>query len=88
MYIHVPAFLICADMGKGLGQSEGIVWYYDLLAHLPEEVESGTIFPLQAMDTNLVRQNPGPLDAPVCVPHQSYGDPTIDVSARPRVVLL
>ena len=39
------------------------------------------------MDANLVRRNPGPPDAPVCGPYQSYGDPTLYVSARPGVGL-
>ena len=39
------------------------------------------------MDADFVRRNPGPPDAPVCGLHQSDGDPTLDVSARPGVGL-
>ena len=60
----------------------------NLSALLPEDVDPGGVFPLQAMYTNLVRRHPGPPDAPVCGPHQSDGDPTIDVSARPIVGLM
>ena len=37
------------------------------------------------MDPNFVRRHPGPPDTLVCGPHQSDGDPTIDVSAHPCV---
>ena len=35
-----------------------------------------------------MRQHPGSPDAPVCGPHQIYGNPTLDVPARPQVGLL
>ena len=54
---------------------------------LPEEVDPGTVFPLRSMDANIVLRHPGPLDTQVCSPHQSDDDPTLDVSARPRVGL-
>ena len=31
---------VCTEMANGLGQSEEVVWYYNLLARLPEEVLS------------------------------------------------
>ena len=37
--------------------------------------------------TNCLRRHLGPLHAPVCGPHQSDGDPNIDVSARHQVWL-
>ena len=58
------------------------------MERLPEQVESGAVFPTQALDADIVRRHPGPPDAPVCVPHQSDGGPTIDVCARPGVGLL
>ena len=58
-------------------------WPGDLSAGLPEEVEPGAVFPLRALDANLVRRHPGPLDAPVYGPHQNDGDPTFDESAHP-----
>ena len=70
-------------MDKGLGQGEGVAWLWDLLERLPEEVEPGAVFPLRALDANIVRRHPGPPDAPVCDSHQSYGNPTLDVSIRP-----
>ena len=36
----------------------------------------------------IVSRQPGPPDAPVCGPHQSDGDPSLEVSKHPRVVLL
>ena len=39
------------------------------------------------MDTNFVHRHPGPPDTLACVTHQSYGNPTLDVSARPQVGL-
>ena len=55
---------------------------------LPEEVETGSVFPLRVLDANLVRRHHGPPDAPVCGLHQSDGNPTLYVSSRPRVGLL
>ena len=42
---------------------------------------------MRALHTGLMCRYPVPLDSPVCGLHQSYGNPTIDVSARPRVGL-
>ena len=75
-------------MAKALGRSENFIWSYNLSAHLPEEVEYGTTFPLHYLDTKLVRQHPGPLDAQVCGLQESDGDPTHDVSVCPIVGLL
>ena len=75
-------------MAKGLGRGEGLSWPGDLSARLHEEVDTGNFFPLQALDANLVRRNPGTLDAPVCDLHQSDGDTDIDISERPRVGFL
>ena len=74
-------------MDKGLGRGEGITWMWDFLAHLPGEVDTRAVFLLRAMDANIVFRNPGPWYAPVCGLHQSDGDPTRDVYARPGVGL-
>ena len=55
---------------------------------LLEEVDPGAVFPLRVLETILVRRHPGTLDALVCGLHQSDGDPTLDVSARPWVGFL
>ena len=47
-------------MAKGLGRGEGFSWTGDLLEHLPEEVDTGTVFPLWALDANIVRRHPRP----------------------------
>ena len=75
-------------MAQGLGRGEVFDWLLDLSARLPEEVETGKVFPLQALDANIVHQNPGPLDALVCGPHSSDGDPTLDVSTHSIVGFL
>ena len=74
-------------MDKGLGQGEGVACLWDISARLPEEVETGAAFPLQAMENNLVRQHLGPLDALVWGPHKSDCNPTLDISACPWVRL-
>ena len=74
-------------MDEKLGRGEGVAWLWDLLARLPEEVEPGAILPLQALDANLMHWHPGPPDAPVCGPHQSDGNRTLDVYTRPWVGL-
>ena len=76
-------YAVSTDMAKGLGRGEGFYWTGDILAHLPEEVDPGAIFPLTALDASIVRWHPGPPDAPVCGPHQSDGYPNLDVSVRP-----
>ena len=79
-----PSSLICQ---RGLGKGASFSWLGDISERLPEEVEPGAIFPLRGMDTNILRQHPGPTDATVCGLHQSYGNPTPDVSPRPGVGL-
>ena len=74
-------------MAKGMGRGDGFYCTRDLSARLPEDVEPGAVFPLWALDANLVRWHPGPPDALLCGLHQSYGDPNLDVSARPGVGL-
>ena len=72
-------------MTNGFGQGDGFAWPWDISARLPEEVDYVAVFPLRVLDANLFRRHLGTPDAPVCVLHQSYGDPNLDVSARPRV---
>ena len=55
---------------------------------LSEQVDTGTVLPLQALHTDLMFRQPRPLDALVCGPHQSDGNPTLGLSARPRLGLL
>ena len=74
-------------MDTGLRRGEGFSWPGDLLAHLPEEVDPCAVFPLQALGANCLRRHPGPPDVPVCGPHQSDGNLTLDVSAHPGVGL-
>ena len=59
----------------------------EISARLLEEVEPGAVLPLQALDTNFVRRDPGPPDALVFDPYQIDGNPTLDVPARPQVGL-
>ena len=70
-----------------MGRGGGFSWPGDLLARLPKEVDPGAVFPMQALDANLVRWNSGHPDATVCGSHQGYGDPNLDVSLRPGVGL-
>ena len=74
-------------MDKDLGQGEGFALPCNISERLPEEVDPITIFPLRALDTNLVYRHPGSPDSPVCGLYQSDGNPTLDVSARLRVGL-
>ena len=68
------------------------VWEFSrsgvLPSRLSEQVEPGAFLPLQAMYADLVWRHLGSLDAPVCGPHQSDGNPDLDVSALPIVGLL
>ena len=66
-----------------LGQSEDIVHHLEISARLPEEFDYGAVIQLQALETNFVRRHPGLPDAPGCGPHQSGGNPTLDVSTCP-----
>ena len=43
---------------KGLGRSEGFAWPWGLSERLPEEVDPGAVFPLQALGANLVHRHP------------------------------
>ena len=52
---------------------------------LSKQVDPGVVLSLWELDADLVRRNPVPLDAPVCGPHQSDGNPTIGLSACPGV---
>ena len=57
------------------------------MERLPEQVEPGTVLPLQALYADLVCRQPGPPYLSVCGLQQSNLDPTIDVYARPGVGL-
>ena len=57
------------------------------MTRLPEQVYPIAVVPLRELAADLVRQHPGTPDSPVCGPHQSNGDPTLDVYARPGVGL-
>ena len=74
-------------MSKGMGWGEVLSWPGVFLARLPGEVDTRAVFLLRALDANIVFRNPGPWYAPVCGLHQSDGDPTRDVYARPGVGL-
>ena len=74
-------------MSKWLGRGEGFAWAWDLLVLLPEEVDPNAVFPMRALEAYVVHRQLVPLDAPVCGPHKSDGDPTFDISARLRVGL-
>ena len=75
-------------MAKGLGRGQGFTWPWNLSERLPEEVDLSTVFQLWALEANIVRRHPRPPDVPVYGLHQSDGNPTLDVSAHPRVGLL
>ena len=57
-------------------------------ARLPEYVQPCNVFPLVLLYTDPVRQQPVSPYAEVCGANQSDYNPTLDVSARPRVSLL
>ena len=48
-------------MAKEMGRGEGFSWPGDILARLPEEVNPVAVFPLRALDDDLVRRESGPL---------------------------
>ena len=56
----------------------GVPW-----ARLPELVWLGDVLPLWAMNTYPMCWHPGTPDALMCGPHQSDGNPTLGISARP-----
>ena len=74
-------------MYKGLGRGEGFAWPWYLSAHLPAEVDTSAVFPLQDLDANIVRWHHEPPDAPVCGPQKSDSDTSLDVYSRRRVGL-
>ena len=55
---------------------------------LPERVLPGAVFPLWALHADPMLRCPGSPDSPMCGPHQSDGNPNLDVTARPRVGFL
>ena len=55
---------------------------------LPEQVDPSAGLPLQELYAGIVRRQPGPPYAPLCGLHQSDGNPTLDVSARPVVGIM
>ena len=87
LFIPVTDYAISLDVDMLLGRGEGFTWNRYILVRLPEEVDTGAVFPLQELDANIVCQHPGPPDSQVCVPHQCDGDPTLDVSAHPGLGL-
>ena len=61
IYIAVTAQAITPDVSKGLrwgGGVMGLDWSGDLTKRLPEQVEPGAVFPLRALDFDLVCRNP------------------------------
>ena len=52
-------------------------------ARLTELVKPGAILPMWALNTYPMRRHPRTPDAPMCGLHQSYGNTTLDVYARP-----
>ena len=87
LYIPLPDYAISPNVSKGMGQGEGFTWPGDISVSLPEEFDPNAVFPLQALDANLVCRYPGPPDKPVCGLHQSDGKSTIDISTYTGVGL-
>ena len=86
-------FFLCWIWLSGLKRSWGdpgwkFFWVWGLPARLLEEVKSGSVLPLRALHTDPMFRHPGTLDVPVCGPHQSDGNRTLNVSIHPRVGLL
>ena len=63
----------------------GLIWCVE---RLPEQRESSPVVPLRSLHTDFVCRHPWPLETRVCGPHQSDGNPNLDVSTRLRVGLL
>ena len=82
LMIPVPSLAVFSIMSKGLVWGEGFAWDWGPSACLPEYVDLGTVFPLLDLDAYPVTAPLTP-DAPVFGPHQSDGNHTLDVSARP-----
>ena len=55
---------------------------------LSEQVGPRAVLPLRELNDDIMCRQPRPPDALVCGPHQSDGNPTFDISARPRIGLL
>ena len=55
---------------------------------LSEQVDPGAVLTLQAMYADLVSHHHGPLDTPVCGPHQGDVNPNFELSAFPGVGML
>ena len=70
------------------GWGGGFARYGYLPARLSKQFYPGAFLPLRAMCDNLVIQHPGPPDALVCGPHQSYGNISLNVSTCPGVGML
>ena len=56
-------------------------------SRLQEEVKSSAVLPMRELYADPMFRHPGPLDAPVCGPHQSDGNTNLDVYAYPSVGL-
>ena len=93
LIVYVRPSACCVGLGRQarcscvVGRSGVFARSGDIPAHLYEQVEPGAVLPLRVMYGDLVRRKPGPPDAPVCGPHQNYGNPTLDVSEFPGVGL-
>ena len=85
--VAIPAQDVSPYVSKGLGKVEASLGL-DISRCLLEQVDLGAVFSLRALDTDLVHPHPGTPDEPVCGPHQSDGDHTLDISARFGVSLL
>ena len=85
--ISVLAEAVIPNIDKVFVHGGGFTWSGYLTARLPEEADPGVVLPMQALDADLLRRKPGPLDATVCAPPQIDGDPTIDLYKHPGVGL-
>ena len=66
-----------------VGRNVGFARSGDIPERLSEQVDPDAVLPLRVMYADIVIRYPGPPDAPVCGPHQIYGNPTLDISALP-----
>ena len=75
-----------AEVGRVLvGWGENLICGVE---RLPEQRQAGPDFPLRSLHTDFLCRHLWPSDAPVCGPHQSDCNPTLDVSTRLWVWLL
>ena len=87
-------YSFCVGLGRqaqyicGVVQGGSFTGFGGFPARLSGQVEPGTILPLRVLYSDLILRNPEPQDSPVCCPYQSDGNPTLDVSSRPRVGFL